>query len=96
MVAALICVVVGGGVLLWPGSDEAPTAPTSQQIKASAQARLDASTDAGRVARANLKATAKTPSEETCQAAWDNLLPSEQKPLLRGTWMHACVDPAAP
>ncbi|MFI2763370.1 hypothetical protein ACH5A3_31605 [Streptomyces echinatus] len=48
------------------------------------------------MARANLKATEKTPGEETCQAAWDNLLPSEQKPLLYGTRMHACVDPTAP
>ncbi|MFK0106410.1 hypothetical protein [Streptomyces sp. NPDC091217] len=70
--------------------------PTSDQIKASAQARLDASTEAGRVARANLKATAKTPGEETCQAAWDNLLPTERRPLLHGTWMQACVDPTTP
>jgi hypothetical protein len=59
------------------------------------QALPNSSTAAGRVAGANLKATAKTPGEETCQAAWDNLLPSEQKPMLHGT-MHACEDPAAP
>ncbi|MFE4998884.1 hypothetical protein ACFRH4_48040 [Streptomyces mirabilis] len=59
------------------------------------QALLNSSTAAGRVARANLKATAKTPGEETCQAAWDNLLPSAQKPMLHGT-MHACEDLAAP
>ncbi len=86
-----------GGILLLAGcSSSAPTAPTSDQVKASAQARLDASTEAGRAARANLQATAKTPGEETCQAAWDNMLPSERKPVLHGTWMGACEDPAAP
>ncbi|MFF1838362.1 hypothetical protein ACFVXE_29785 [Streptomyces sp. NPDC058231] len=87
---------VAAAVMLWP----TPAAPTheqiSKQIKASAQAHEDASVEAGRYARANLRATAKTPDDESCQSAWDNLLDSEQKGLLHGTWMHACTDPATP
>ena len=41
-------------ILLLPGCSLAPTAPTSYKIKASAQARLDASDKAGRTARENL------------------------------------------
>jgi hypothetical protein len=77
-------------------SSSAPAEPTSEQIKASAQARLDASRDAARVARANLKATGKTPDETQCQAAWDNLLDSEQKELRRTMWMIGCSEPATP
>ncbi|MGI5139317.1 MULTISPECIES: hypothetical protein [unclassified Streptomyces] len=87
---------VAGVILLLSGCSSAPAAPTSDQIKASAQARLDASVESGRYARENLRATAKTPGDATCQAAWDNLLDSEQKGLLYGTWMHACADPATP
>ncbi|MEU1595111.1 hypothetical protein ABZ468_20090 [Streptomyces sp. NPDC005708] len=39
---------VAGVILLWPAPDAAPTAPTSDQIKVSAQARLDAPLKAGR------------------------------------------------
>ncbi|MGW2937416.1 hypothetical protein ACWDA7_37595 [Streptomyces sp. NPDC001156] len=48
--------------------------------------------ESGRYARENLRATAKSPDDDSCEAAWDNLLDSEQKGLLYGTWMHACVD----
>ncbi|MEU3340440.1 hypothetical protein [Streptomyces sp. NPDC006668] len=89
--------VTTGVILLLAGcSSAAPAVPTSEQVKASAQARLDASRDAGRVARANLKAVGKTPDETQCQAAWDNLLDSEQKTLRRTMWMIGCAEPATP
>ncbi|MFJ1529758.1 hypothetical protein ACIOFV_15245 [Streptomyces mirabilis] len=91
--AALVCTaVVAGVILLWPASHGAPAAPTSDQIKASAQARLDGSLKAGRAARANLQALGKTPDDAQCQAAWDNTLPSEQKSLNSSMWMHGCAD----
>ncbi|WP_432030043.1 hypothetical protein [Streptomyces sp. 1222.5] len=75
-------------ILLLAGcSSAAPTEPTSQQIKASA---------VGRMARANIKATGKTPDETQCQAAWDNLLDWEQKELRHTVWMQVCVDPGTP
>ncbi|MGW2695751.1 hypothetical protein [Streptomyces sp. NPDC001296] len=56
--AALVCAaVVADVILLRPASHTAPAAPTSDQIKASAQARLDHSLDAGRTARTNLRAS---------------------------------------
>ena len=95
--AAVVCAaVVAGVILLWPGSSQAPAAPTSDQIKASAQARLDASEKAGRTARENLRATGKTPDEAQCQAAWDNLLDSEKQGLRQAMWMHGCADAPTP
>ncbi|SCZ16674.1 hypothetical protein SAMN02745898_11858 [Streptomyces sp. 136MFCol5.1] len=84
---------VAGVILLLPGCSSAPVAPTSEQ---SAQASEDASVEAGRYARANLRAMAKTPDAESCRSAWDNLLDEEEKGLLYGTWMNACVNPATP
>jgi len=87
-VAAVVCAaVVTGVILLWP---------TSDQIKASAQARLDASEKAGRTARENLRATGKMPDEAQCQAAWDNLLDSEKRGLRKAMWMHGCADAPSP
>jgi uncharacterized protein YkwD len=83
-------------ILLWPASHSGPAAPTSEQIKASAQARLDASLNAGRAARENIRAVGKTPGDEQCQAAWDNLLDSEQHGLRYAMWMHGCADAATP
>ncbi|MEU6318156.1 hypothetical protein [Streptomyces sp. NPDC047009] len=95
--AALACAaVVAGVILLWPDSSQAPAAPTSEQVKASAQAREVASVEARRIARENLRATAKSLDDDSCKAAWDNLLDSEQKGLLYGTWMHACADAPTP
>ncbi|MFF3406717.1 hypothetical protein ACFYW8_10955 [Streptomyces sp. NPDC002742] len=95
--AAVVCAaVVAGAVLLWPTSDEAPATPTSDQIKASAQARLDASLKAGRAARANIRAVGKTPNGKQCQAAWDNLLDSEQRDQRYAMWMLGCADTATP
>lgn len=94
--AVVLAGAVSAAAVLWP-THAAPThEQISEQIKASAQAQLDDSVESGRYARANLRATAKTPDDESCQAAWDNLLDSEQKGLQHGTWMHACTDPATP
>ncbi|WP_406515646.1 hypothetical protein OH809_25305 [Streptomyces sp. NBC_00873] len=94
--SVVLAAAVATAVVLWP----TPAAPTheqiSEQIKASAQAQLDASVEAGRYARANLRATAKTPDDESCRAAWDNLLDSERKGLQYGTWLQACAEPATP
>ncbi|MEU4094459.1 hypothetical protein [Streptomyces sp. NPDC026673] len=84
--------VVAGVVLLLPGCSSTPAAPTSDQIKASAQARLDASVEDGRYWRANLRAMGQTPGEETCQAAWDNKLPKERKGMDLSMWMTGCRD----
>ncbi|MGW1622278.1 hypothetical protein [Streptomyces sp. NPDC002172] len=93
---ATAAAVTAGVILLLSGCSSAPAAPTSDQIKASAQARLDASEDAGRTARENLRATGKTPDETQCKAAWDNLLDSEKQGLRQGMWMHGCADNSAP
>lgn len=78
--------------MLWPSSSSAPAEPTSEQIKASAQARLDVSLKAGRIARENIRAAGKKPDGEQCQAAWDNLLDSEQQGLWYSMWTHGCAD----
>ncbi|MFJ3248494.1 hypothetical protein [Streptomyces sp. NPDC086782] len=83
---------VGDVMLLLPGCSSAPAAPTSDQIKASAQARLDASLEDGRYWRANLRAMGQTPGEETCQASWDNMLPKEQKGMDLSMWIIGCRD----
>ncbi|MGI5143697.1 MULTISPECIES: hypothetical protein [unclassified Streptomyces] len=96
-VAGTACAaVVAGVVLLWPGSNSAPAAPTSDQIKASAQARLDASLKAGRTVRQVMVDTGKTPSEELCQAVWDRQTAKEQHSLRYAMWMHGCVDAPTP
>jgi hypothetical protein len=90
--AAVVCaVVVASTILLWPTSDEAPAAPTSDQIRASAQARLDTSLKAGRAAGANIRALGNAPDDEQCRAAWDNLLDSEQRGLRYAMWMLGCA-----
>ncbi|MDX2849335.1 hypothetical protein PV342_12870 [Streptomyces sp. PA03-3a] len=83
-------------VLLLPGCSSTPAAPTSDQIKASAQARLDASVEDGRYWRANLRATGQNPGDETCQAAWDNKLPEEQKGMDLSMWMVGCATAPSP
>ncbi|MCT9003571.1 hypothetical protein [Streptomyces rhizosphaerihabitans] len=91
--ATLVCgAVVASAILLWPASNKAPAEPTSEQIKASAQARLDSSLKAGRDERANILAVGKTPDEVQCQAAWENLLDVEQHELRRTMWMIGCVN----
>ncbi|WP_073948141.1 hypothetical protein [Streptomyces kebangsaanensis] len=66
--AALVCAaVVAGVILLWSAPDTAPTAPTSDRIKASAQARPDASLKEGRTTRQVIRESGKTPSDELCQ-----------------------------
>lgn len=69
--------------------------PTSEEIKASAQAALDHSLNDGREARQNLVAAGRTPSDGLCQAAWDNKLATEQQSLLYAEWMTGCADKPA-
>ncbi|MER6957406.1 hypothetical protein [Streptomyces sp. NPDC000618] len=59
--AAAKASVVVGLILLWPASPSAPAEPTSEQIKASAQACLDDSLRAGRTAAESIRAVGKTP-----------------------------------
>ncbi|MFF3378172.1 hypothetical protein ACFYXF_35115 [Streptomyces sp. NPDC002680] len=96
-VAAVICAaVVASVILLWPASPSAPVEPTSEQIKASAQARLDASLKAGRTTRESIQAVGKTPDDEECQAVWVNLLDSEKHGLWYSMWIHGCADATTP
>ncbi|MCX4858369.1 hypothetical protein [Streptomyces canus] len=91
--AALVCAaVVAGVILLWPTPDAEPAAPTSDQIKASAQARLDASLSAGRTVRQQIEASGRTPDDATCQTAWDNQTATERRSLRYAMWMHGCAD----
>ncbi|WP_181446657.1 hypothetical protein [Streptomyces sp. NTH33] len=78
-------------ILLWPAPDTAPTAPTSDQIKASARARLDASLKEGRTTRQVMLESGKTPSDELCQILWDRKPHSEQQELRYAMWMHGCA-----
>ncbi|MEU6318149.1 hypothetical protein [Streptomyces sp. NPDC047009] len=93
---AAAAAAVAGVILLLSGCSSAPAAPTSDQIKASAQARLDASMESGRYAQENIRAVGGTPGDATCQAQWDNLFHSEQHSLLYAMWMHGCVDAPTP
>ncbi|MFE9313341.1 hypothetical protein ACIQCF_38885 [Streptomyces sp. NPDC088353] len=69
-----------------------PAAPTSEQIKASAQARLDASLDEGRTYWQVILDSGQEPSDELCQAVWDRKPRSEQHSLRYAMWMHGCAD----
>ncbi|MFE4421287.1 hypothetical protein [Streptomyces sp. NPDC056817] len=79
-------------ILLWPAPDTAPTAPTSDQIKASAQARLDASLQEGRTTRQVIEDSDMEPSDELCQAVWDRKPAAERHDLRYAMWMHGCAD----
>ncbi|WP_330306208.1 MULTISPECIES: hypothetical protein [unclassified Streptomyces] len=95
--AALVCAAgIAGVILLWPEPDAAPAQPTSDEIKAAAQARLDASLKAGRTARQAMEETGKWPSEELCQAVWDRKSASDRRTLRYAMWMHGCADDATP
>lgn len=83
---------VAGVVLMWPSADAAPKPPTSDQIKASAQAELDHSLGEGRTARQVITAKGYAPSDELCQAVWDRKTKAEQRTLLYAEWMHGCAD----
>jgi hypothetical protein len=95
-VAVALGAAIVTAVLLWPTGGTAHRPPTSDEIKASAQARLDASLPAGRAARANIQALGKTPDDATCQSAWDNTLDSEQRDLSHGMWMVGCTTAPSP
>ncbi|WP_073947635.1 hypothetical protein [Streptomyces kebangsaanensis] len=90
--AGIACAAVTAGVIwLWPHPD-APKPPTSEEIKASAQARLDASLDEGRTYRQVLLDDDMEPSDELCQAIWDRKPRANQQELLYSMWMHGCAD----
>jgi len=90
--ALVLAAAVASGVLLWPTGKDTPAAPTSEQIKASAQARLDASLLEGRKVQLAIVETGQTPSDELCQSLWDRKTTAEQHALLYAQWMHGCVD----
>jgi hypothetical protein len=70
--AGVVCAAaVTGVVLMWPSADAAPKPPTSDQIRASAQAALDHSLGEGRTARQVITGKGYSPSDELCQAVWD-------------------------
>ena len=83
---------VASVILMWPSADAAPKPPTSDQIKASAQAALDQSLGEGRTARQVITGKGYSPSDELCQAVWDRKPKAEQRALLYAEWMHGCAD----
>jgi hypothetical protein len=87
-----VCCGDGIYTLAWGPAKDSPAAPTSEQIKASAQARLDASLLEGRKVQLAIVETGQTPSDELCQALWDGKTTAEQHALLYALWMHGCVD----
>jgi hypothetical protein len=95
-VALVLGAAVAGAVLLWPTGKDTPAAPTheqiSEQIKASAGARLDASLQEGRTARQVIVDKGYAPSNELCQAVWDRKTAGEQHALANAMWMHGCAD----
>lgn len=94
---AVVCAAaVAGVVLMWPSADAASQPPTSNQIKASAQAALDHSLSEGRTARQVIVGKGYSPSDELCQAVWDRKAKAEQRALLYAEWMHGCADAPAP
>lgn len=80
---------VTGAVLLWPTGK---STPTSDEIKASAQARLDASLLAGRKEQLAILAAGQTPDDALCQKLWDRKTKPEQQELRYAMWMTGCVD----
>ncbi|WP_073949130.1 hypothetical protein [Streptomyces kebangsaanensis] len=94
----MACAAVTAGVVwLWPHPDAShPKPPTDARIKASAQARLDASLDEGRTYRQVLLDDGMEPSDELCQAVWDRKPLAEQQELRYAMWMHGCADAPTP
>ncbi|MGW1027925.1 hypothetical protein ACWD4J_30285 [Streptomyces sp. NPDC002577] len=91
--AALVCALTASTLL--SACSNTPKPPTSEEIKASAQARVDASLKAGREAREIAVDSAYTPSDELCQAVWDRKTKTEQQALSQSIWMHGCADAPA-
>ncbi|MCW2874163.1 hypothetical protein [Actinacidiphila oryziradicis] len=95
-VALVLGAAVAAAVLLWP----TPAAPTheqiSEQIKASAQARLDASLLEGRKAQLAIVETGQTPSDELCQELWDRKTKAEQPGLWWANWITGCATAPSP
>jgi hypothetical protein len=66
--------------------------PTSDRIKASAQAALDASMLEGRKEQLALLQTGGTPSNSLCRDLWAKKTKAEQAKLLQGAWLAGCVE----
>lgn len=94
--ALVLAAAVTGAILLWPTGKDTPAAPTSEQIKASAQARLDASLLEGRKTQQVIVDKGHTPSDDLCQAVWDRKTHAEQHALLYAEWLTGCADAPAP
>ncbi|WP_329317921.1 hypothetical protein [Streptomyces sp. NBC_01262] len=94
--------LLGGGVLLavaggiawlaWPNGNTSPAEPDSAEIKASAQARIDASVTAGRKLRLAILQAGQTPSQELCDDLWDRKDEAEQAGLMQSAWLAGCVE----
>ena len=95
-VAGVLAAAVVAVVLLWPGGSSKPPAPTSDEIKASAQARLDASLLAGRKEQLAILATGETPSDDLCQKLWNRKSAADKAQLLYPMWLTGCADTPQP
>ncbi|MGW0952817.1 hypothetical protein [Streptomyces sp. NPDC002545] len=96
--AGVACAAVTAGLIwLWPHPDAPDTKPpTDAQIKASAQARLDASVDEGRTYRQVLLDGEQEPNDVTCQGVWDRKPRDNQKELRYAMWMYGCTHAPTP
>ncbi|MFD3452773.1 hypothetical protein ACFWVC_11360 [Streptomyces sp. NPDC058691] len=78
-----------------PADKPAPThEQISEQIKASAHARVEASLLEGRKEQLAILQAGQTPSEDLCQARWDRKSTAEQHALVWANWITGCF--AAP
>lgn len=75
---------------------DAPPAPISEQIKASAQAHEDTSLLDGRKAQLAILNLGETPSKELCQGLWDRKTTAEQHAMDPYMWMTGCKDAPSP
>ncbi|WP_127357250.1 hypothetical protein [Actinacidiphila soli] len=95
-VALVLGAAVAAAVVLWP----TPAAPTheqiSEQIRASADARAQASLLEGRKAQLAILETGQTPSDELCQALWDRKTKAEQQDLWWANWLTGCSSAPSP
>ncbi|REE61406.1 putative ribosomally synthesized peptide with SipW-like signal peptide [Streptomyces sp. 3212.3] len=92
--AAAVLVAAAAGVTTWAlwSSDHSTAQPTSEQIKASAQAHIDRSIQDGRKAQYAILQLKQTPTTELCHELWDRKTPAERGDLLKGMWIHGCAD----
>lgn len=91
-VAIRVAAVAAGVILLWPALPATSAEPTPARSDSSEKLRIYRSGGAGLLESANIAATGRTPDEQSCKAAWDNLPDSEKQDLLYGPWTAGCVD----